>query len=50
MVPIKMHNPDATRNHIFNRSTEDPERKYYVYRFTYEIAQLLDSTPERFVV
>lgn len=50
MVPIKMHNPDATRNHIFNRSSEDPERKYYEYRFKYEIATILDSTPERFLV
>jgi len=37
MVSVKMHNPDATRNHIFNRSSEDPERKYHVYRFTYEL-------------
>eukprot|EP00392_Amoebophrya_sp_AT5.2_P004862 g4871.t1 len=50
MVPIKMSSPEAVSNMIWNRSDEHPERKYYVYRFTYELAQLLGVSSESFVV
>lgn len=41
MVPVKMKSREAVTNTIWNRSDQHPERKYYVYRFTYEIAKLL---------
>ncbi|CAD7955579.1 unnamed protein product [Amoebophrya sp. A120] len=50
MVPIKMSSPEAVNNMIWNRSDEHPERKYYVYRFTYELGQLLGVSSETFVV
>jgi hypothetical protein len=50
MVSIRMNNPSAIRNHIWNRSSEDPERKYFVYRYTYELAHLLAANPDRFQV
>lgn len=50
MVSLKMHNPAAIRNHIYNRSADDPERRYFEYRFTYELARILDANPDRFKV
>ncbi|CAD7927173.1 unnamed protein product [Amoebophrya sp. A25] len=50
MVPIKMSSPEAVSNSIWNRSDENSERKYYVFQFSYELAQLLGVSAENFVV
>jgi hypothetical protein len=50
MVSVKMRNPSAITNKIWAISPDNPERRYFVYRYTYELARILDANPDRFKV
>jgi len=50
MVSVKMRNPSAIQNTIWAISPDNPERRYFVYRYTYELARILDANPDRFKV
>lgn len=46
-VRIRMDNNGGS---LADRPTGDPERRYFVYRYTYEMARLLNCDPQRIVV
>ncbi|KAF4665258.1 GTP-binding protein 10 [Perkinsus chesapeaki] len=48
MVSIRMKYPAADSKRLFNLSADDPSRDYFNYRFTYELADILDVDPTRF--
>jgi len=50
MISMHLKNADALRYEIFNRSLDDPEREYFVYRYKYELARILDADANRFEV
>lgn len=47
LVAVQMNNPADIRDAVMNLTTGDPRRKYFVYRFTAELARLLDMNPKR---
>jgi hypothetical protein len=49
MLAVKMHG-DMANGALSTRDTEDAERRYFVYRYTYELARLLNADPTRIVV
>ncbi|KAF4698447.1 GTP-binding protein 10 [Perkinsus olseni] len=48
MVTIRMKYPAADSKRLYNLSADDPARDYFNYRFTYELADILDTDPTRF--
>mmetsp|Transcript_107634 Transcript_107634/g.246399 ORF Transcript_107634/g.246399 Transcript_107634/m.246399 type:complete len:900 (+) Transcript_107634:636-3335(+) len=50
MVSVNMEHATAVENQVYRRFSDDPDRVYFVYRFTYEMATVLDSSVSRFVV
>lgn len=49
MIAVRMHEPAAGGN-IADRPSDDAELLYFIYRYTYELARLLDADPERIQV
>lgn len=45
-----MNDNSVATGAIADRPSTDPERKYFIYRFTYELARLLDCDPQRIIV
>mmetsp|Transcript_18239 Transcript_18239/g.57376 ORF Transcript_18239/g.57376 Transcript_18239/m.57376 type:complete len:527 (-) Transcript_18239:95-1675(-) len=50
MVPVRMADPATSGGSLADKPTDDPEVKYFNYRYKYEIARLLDCDPNRIVV
>lgn len=50
MIPVKLNDPTAIGNQIWNRSDDHPERQYYVFRYRYELSVLLSTVQSRIVV
>jgi len=52
IVPIKMNDPYAAGSgaYLARRSSEDPEQRYFIYRYTYELAKILNADPTRIQV
>lgn len=48
MVSLRMSYPGADSKGLVNLSRDDPVRDYFDYRFTYELAGILDTDPSRF--
>jgi len=52
MVPIKMNDPYAGSSGPFlaRRPSDDPEQRYFIYRYRYELAKILNADPTRIKV
>eukprot|EP00928_Gymnodinium_smaydae_P007329 TRINITY_DN12649_c0_g3_i2.p1 TRINITY_DN12649_c0_g3~~TRINITY_DN12649_c0_g3_i2.p1 ORF type:complete len:1560 (-),score=383.63 TRINITY_DN12649_c0_g3_i2:256-4455(-) len=50
MLGVRMTNPSVAPSNLADSGSDEPERRYFVYRFTYELAALLDCDPKRIVV
>eukprot|EP00927_Polykrikos_kofoidii_P021047 TRINITY_DN20070_c0_g1_i1.p1 TRINITY_DN20070_c0_g1~~TRINITY_DN20070_c0_g1_i1.p1 ORF type:complete len:1612 (+),score=301.09 TRINITY_DN20070_c0_g1_i1:309-4838(+) len=50
MLQVRMDDPNVASAAIADSSSDDPERKYFIYRFTYELAGLLNCDPTRIKV
>jgi hypothetical protein len=46
MLPIKIDDPSMKRD-LANAPFDDPERKYFIYRFIYDLASLLNCDSKR---
>jgi hypothetical protein len=49
MLPIKIDDPNQQRD-LANAPTDDPERKYFMYRFVYDLASLLNCDSKRLII
>merc|ERR1719359_1116410 len=49
MLPIEIDDPNQKRD-LANAPTDDPERKYFMYRFVYDIASLLNCDSKRILI
>jgi len=49
MLPITIDDPDQRRD-LANAPSDDPERKYFMYRFTYDLASLLNCDSKRILI
>jgi len=51
MMEVRMKDPVVTDGpHLSQRNSDDQEFRYYTYRFTYELARILNCDPKRIVV
>jgi len=50
MVPIRMMDPVAANPQLADASMADPAKRYFEYRFTYDLARLLNCDPTRVLV
>lgn len=50
MVAVKLNDGPMTSPHIVYKPSSDPERRYFIYRYTYELAGLLNCDPQRIEV
>jgi len=49
MLPITIHDPTQKRD-LANANSDDPERKYFMYRFVYDLASLLNCDSKRILI
>lgn len=50
MLAVRMNDPAIAPDSLADSATEEPGRRYFVYRFTYELAKLLNCDPTRIKV
>jgi len=50
MISVRMSVPTVTGVNLPDLATTDAERRYFIYRFTYELARLLDCDSKRIVI
>jgi hypothetical protein len=49
MLPITIDDPTQKRD-LANAASDDPERKYFMYRFIYDLASLLNCDSKRIII
>eukprot|EP00929_Paragymnodinium_shiwhaense_P063655 TRINITY_DN31811_c0_g1_i1.p1 TRINITY_DN31811_c0_g1~~TRINITY_DN31811_c0_g1_i1.p1 ORF type:complete len:1738 (+),score=312.78 TRINITY_DN31811_c0_g1_i1:62-5215(+) len=47
MLPVRIDDVTIAPDSLADSATDDPERKYFIYRYTYELARLLNCDPQR---
>jgi len=50
MLPIRMTDPNIAKADMADATLDDPERKYFAYRFVYELAKILNCDPKRITI
>jgi len=50
MIPVRMSVPSVAGLSLPDLATTDAERRYFIYRFTYELSRLLDCDAKRIVI
>merc|ERR1719436_1198115 len=50
MLPVRMNVPGNSGGNLAEHTSNDAELLYFIYRYTYELARLLDCDPKRIVV
>lgn len=50
MIPVRMADPATSGGSLVDKPSDDPEVRYFIYRYTYELARLLDCDPQRILV
>jgi len=47
MVSVRLMDNTVGSGAVAERESDDPERRYFIYRYTYELARLLNTNPQR---